>query len=454
MALDIYFYTFNKKLNSTKQPDSDSGTLKQCVLKESTSINSPTLVLKLGANDKPAEMNYAYIPEFKRYYYINDWYFQQGLWIATLTCDVLASFKSNIGFSTQYIARSSYTVDMDVMDSRYPTIADVVNTSAAALTPLQTNPANGAYIVGILGSVTSGGVVTYYKMSQGEFLHFAQMLTDPQNFAEIIDVVVSDPIKYVVSCEYFPHSYSTIASTTVNGIKVGWWTIDAASTYQVINVSGSLIYGSVDVAIPRHPQATRGNYLNVAPYARYALNFQPFGYIPLDTVALAKTSVLHLYYTADLITGYGRLRIQTEDSITTQMIESKFSTSLQLAQLTSNATGIISGVSGLIANIASGNVMGSVAGIMNASDSLLPQVSSIGTNGGIANYAESVSIYATFIKIADENLADIGRPVMQNKTIRNIPGYIQCVDAHLSVPAYRSEVEQIISMMEGGFYYE
>ena len=90
MAIDITFYTFNKKPNSTRQPPGGGVTYK-CNLIEPTSFTAPDIALVVPA--KPTGYNYAFIPEFSRYYFVTDWAFSAGLWRASLSVDVLASFK-------------------------------------------------------------------------------------------------------------------------------------------------------------------------------------------------------------------------------------------------------------------------------------------------------------------------------------------------------------------------
>lgn len=63
-------------------------------LKEETSILNPVVLIEI---EDPAEYNYAYIPEFNRYYFINDIVsVRNGIWRISMTVDVLMSFKSSI----------------------------------------------------------------------------------------------------------------------------------------------------------------------------------------------------------------------------------------------------------------------------------------------------------------------------------------------------------------------
>ena len=63
-------------------------------LKEDTSILNPVVLIEI---EDPAEYNYTYIPEFNRYYFINDIVsVRNGIWRISMTVDVLMSFKSSI----------------------------------------------------------------------------------------------------------------------------------------------------------------------------------------------------------------------------------------------------------------------------------------------------------------------------------------------------------------------
>ncbi len=50
------------------------------------------------------------------------------------------------------------------------------------------------------------------------------------------------------------------------------------------------MYGSIvfNVTIPKHPQASRGEYLNYSPYTELYMNISPFGTIVIDTLCCKK----------------------------------------------------------------------------------------------------------------------------------------------------------------------
>lgn len=63
-------------------------------LREETSVISPVILMEL---ENPSGYNYAYIPEFGRYYFISDMVsVRKGLWRISMKVDVLESFKNYI----------------------------------------------------------------------------------------------------------------------------------------------------------------------------------------------------------------------------------------------------------------------------------------------------------------------------------------------------------------------
>ena len=120
--ININFYTFSKKENSTKRP-TGAGTVLSCNIKSRSSIVNPFIELKTN----PTAFNYCYIPSFNRYYYISDITFDSGLWLVTCRIDVLATYKTEIGNTSMYILRSSERSNGEIVDTLFPTTAFLMN---------------------------------------------------------------------------------------------------------------------------------------------------------------------------------------------------------------------------------------------------------------------------------------------------------------------------------------
>lgn len=92
MAINITFFSFSKKMNSTSQPS--GGLVTSCDLKRGTDVLNPQIIIN---RRDMSNYNYAYIPAFSRYYWINNWSVDGGLWYGALSVDALASWKAEIG---------------------------------------------------------------------------------------------------------------------------------------------------------------------------------------------------------------------------------------------------------------------------------------------------------------------------------------------------------------------
>lgn len=89
-------------------------------LKEDCSLMDPVILI---ANDTaPTGVNYAYISEFGRYYFIkNIEAYRTGLWSVEMHCDVLKTYSAAILSSPAVVSRSSSNFNMLMNDDHYYT---------------------------------------------------------------------------------------------------------------------------------------------------------------------------------------------------------------------------------------------------------------------------------------------------------------------------------------------
>ena len=107
--MQIELYNFSKKSNSTARPNVSTATVLECQLKDKTSFLAPVITVRpnLIQGFSPAVFNYAHIAYWQRFYYISDWEYDNAVWVCHMSCDILASFKTQIGNMNEYILRSS-----------------------------------------------------------------------------------------------------------------------------------------------------------------------------------------------------------------------------------------------------------------------------------------------------------------------------------------------------------
>lgn len=474
MAFEVKFWNFPKKVNSTARP-SGEGTAYGCVLLSSSGIVDPMITLERGLNSVP-DFNYCYIPAFSRYYFVREWTFSNSLWSASLSVDVLATYKDQIAGKELYVLRSSADYDGTITDTYYP----VLNSSTAGFYNANKHLVevdNGRYVVGVVGnpSGTSNGAVSYMVFTTMEFNAFrAQLFSDNLDFfrgTEEQDIGIEaigasltkmlfNPFEYIVSCKWLPKT-PLIGGTASVGI--GWWIPEDLGSVNIASPNVP-ITDSVQFTIPKHPLAEeRGLYLNTEPFSRYRIFIPTVGIVPIDGTKIAASTTLTLEYFCDPVTGDNFCRLLSDRDGTLVPLDvypSKLSMDVQLSNNASNVGSIVTDVAGTIGSIATstavGNYGGDVSSIASATASMFqPHISAIGTNGGKATICRDPLLYAEFYDVAEEDNDHHGRPLCKNKVLSEIPGYIECLDGDMSLSGATSdENKQVKGYMEGGFFLE
>ena len=458
MAFSAVFYTFAKRINSTKQPT--GGTSYDIILKDGCSTAAPEIQLQLASDTSPAAWNYCYISEFGRYYWVTNWRFEGRLWTAQCRVDPLASFKSQIGSTNCYVARSASNYNLNVVDTFYPALAK--NTHEADIITSPFDKDAGCFVIGIQGkgSGGKGGAVTYYKATEAgmkDLINYMLSAPSSYNVTDITEELLEcifNPLQYIVSCMWFPFT----VPVTTGGISVGWWDVSVSG----INRVSSLEWGTnLSFSIPKHPKQSRGRYLNLPPFAKYRLEAGPWGSIPLDNFNLLDSSSLQCDYKVDLMTGSGRFNIKYRDKLCyEQIITAQIGVPVALGQnmlnqgaLTSTGTSIIDTVKSAVSGDPAGMLEGGLSAIGNAAAVSQSVPSMMGSNG-TRSFNNVFALMADFLDIADEDLQSRGRPLCTPKTLNTLAGYIQCYDADPAISCSDEELKEIVDYLNGGFFYE
>lgn len=147
--MDIVLYNNNSEKNKIYKTLSNANTISGA-LREGTSIINPTI--RMVTN--PVPYDYAYIPEFNRYYYITDIVsLRNNVWELSLSVDPLMSFAADVLDAIVLLESSEITDANDYLSS------DVWRSLVKSKTDIISFPSglsdNGEYIL-----ITSGGVVS------------------------------------------------------------------------------------------------------------------------------------------------------------------------------------------------------------------------------------------------------------------------------------------------------
>lgn len=325
--IQVTLWAFDKRRNSTKQPTT-TGTVYEGELKSAFSVSGFELKLNMTNQLVAPVFNYAYIESFRRYYFITDWYYDSGFWYAVLAVDVLASYKTEIGGSLQFVSRAYSNYNPLIIDASYPTTGEV-SRSGDFITPASfwgANPtgANGLIVIGVVGASASGiGAVTYYAMSMAVFNAFMNSMLSSIAWANISTTEISaelqkaliNPTQYITFCRWFPidaGSFAQGGATTT--LSLGWWTFNLSGTARVLNTVGSAwVNRNNEMDIPKHPQHTgRGLFTEFSPYSSYMLKFLPFGVFEIDSTELAEKDTLGIQVSCNLMTGDSVLHLSAK----------------------------------------------------------------------------------------------------------------------------------------------
>lgn len=466
--MQAIFYQFAKRTNSTKRPD--GGQEFGIDLKAPCNIIDPEI--KIATQNDPTGFNYCYLPTFSRYYWVKNWTYSDGLWDASLTVDTLASYRDQIGYSTEYVVRSSAKYNGTISDGLYPATAEVRSVTSAFQGGFSETISGGFFVIGFIAKAANSiGAITYAVMTPTNAKKLSAKLLTDVSYLSIDNTEISDsltkvlfnPYQYIVSCNYFPFDIAKITAhlPLVSSVDVGWWSIDVPCW--ILGEDNNNLTKSVSVSIPKHPQAvSRGEYCNASPYTDYTIFLQPFGVIPLDASKLWGANTLSIQYVVDLFTGDSILRILTNTNQLVCETTAKLGVPIQLSNITFDVpsgggllqTGIAAAFGGLQAALSGGSFSDVGNGILNAAQATNADVASKGATGSTIAFDSVPYMVARFKILVDDNNDDHGRPLCQRVQLFSIPGFIMVDDPDIALTATAAEIDSVKSYMKNGFFLE
>lgn len=467
MSFEVTLFTLSKRDNSTKRPAAGSGSTFNCVLKSGSGIMHPTLSFDIGVTNNPSQYNYAYIPVFSRYYFIEEWFYEDALWTATLKVDVLATYKTEIGNSSLYIMRAAGAHDGSIIDTLYP-----AKTGCSYASDIKSNPWDSSmcFVIGCVSTNANFGSLAYYAVTVAGLSTICTNLLDPTTGAvtetngfswddcsQALQLSLVDPLQYIKSCVALPVAISEVTGTAA-GVTVYNWSTSVGGTRLALN---PYITKTYTFDITKHPDTTaRGNYVNSAPYTNITLTIPPFGTFDIDTSVTCTASTLTATVKLDPITGQASLTI-TCNGIVLNRIVSQLGVPISLSSVTRDyvgaASSAIGSFAGAVGNALSGNIAGAVgaaAGVGNAINSIMPRASTIGNTGSFAtNQGDFRLDHQFFRPVADDNTHN-GRPLCAVRQISSLSGYMIIQDGDVAINGTSAEDQAVRNYLESGFYYE
>lgn len=498
--MDIKLYQFSKKINSTKRPS--GGTTYSCTLKDPTSVLRPVVLIS-SSGSSILNKNYAYISTFGRYYWITDMVSDHNMWEIHMSVDVLASYRSEILDSYQYVERAANaSSDNGIVDGKY---ACTVNTQMENISITGSGSSSGssgshrafmnAYRC-MMAATTQGasdGVhpqtlsgTAYYYMTPAKAENFIKYLLDDPTYLSLNVDEISDslakgiinPVQYIGESYILPYELIDMDTPTSNvsqcKMYVGWWPIDPSNTYECMNWSAAFkklkIWESNQIVLSNHPQSsTIGKYVNTAPFSEIQLYAGPFGYIQIDPLLLTKYTAMKLVVYGDF-KGQSELDILFYDGtaqsyVTWKKFFADVKIPITLTQLSSDGVKALSGAGAGISKMASGFVKddpagmigGAMSGILSLAGSQIPTIQGQTILPSTTYMKDDWFVHCEYHMVTDQAPNLKGRPFCEDVQLSDLAGtggYILVSEPVLDLDSTSQELSDVMSYMRSGMFLE
>ena len=472
--MNLYFYTFSKKENSTDRPTSTLNPVSM-ELKAPCTERSPVLecaTYRAG--------NYCYIPTWSRYYFIRNKTYINGAWQYELECDYLATWKDYIGNSQFYVTRSASLRNQKIIDSLYPLNGEYTVAGSSENQALGMSFNEGVIVLGVLGNNTTGQ--TLYEIDANDFQTVVSSLLTTADGLQWTDIPqgaknsIMNPTQYITSCRWYPFSFT--ANHGSSGFKAGLWDCTVPCAKVNTPMPGSAVF-SLTMGVPSHGQAsTRGLYTNMKPFTTLYMELPGLGLFELDEALMFQYPYFRIRLMLDPYNGVGTWDGWACDSnkVARCMVFKKDAQIGIDIPLSSNdkafgnfASGILGAIStvalGVASPVAEGtNILAKSIGLATRStDSVMSGIE--GSTSGVqsTNYTRGTlmemmdfktRMFAIFREQCEVDQVNKGRPLCQMKTLSTLSGYMEVMTASVNIPASDEEIKIVNSMLENGFYYE
>ena len=486
MAHTIYAGVVSKKRNSTLVPS--LSTAFNVVLKTPTSLHTPTFTINA------ASFPYNYLKWDDRYYFVTDvTSVHNGFFEVSARVDVLATYRSQILASTQFVSYSSLHGATWLPDTRIPITRNATvkrNTSS-----LDFPSGSGAYILTVVGQTG----VDCFRVTRSTI---QSLIADLQTWIDTdIDTLIADidasstesaiatvgevlaqsgaignayqvAVQCIRSCHWVPFSDVLIGGTSTT-IYLGEYNTHLTG----YKIGISYFTGTVNISLPWQFDDWRRTYCE----SLYL--YLPFvGQTALNVDDLVNETTLSVKYSATPSDGQVCYEVKAGDQIIgtyggncSMQIPIGIN---QKASLGDIATTLFQGAektvsAGVQTASAAGslNAGGAVAGAAQtgflaletmyntANVALSTNLTTIGGIGGGAG--AGLDLNAACWSVAHDTVVEppimistMGQPTMKPVQLGSLHGYCQCANAHVAAPAELQELNEIDAYLNSGFYIE
>lgn len=486
----VRLYKVKKRLKSTFRIDLDE-TLNPPVhvfaaahLKEKTDIDFPTF--ELGGDYYDA--NYLYVEEWQRFYFIRKYKLGTAK-VYEVECEVdgLASLKSDILNSNQFVMYSSSDYNRWIRDDRVPLIlhgADYVHSASAIIvnnmplfeasdneTVLITTVSKGGGTIDDPTAQTEGGLVTWITTEAG-VKSIIDGLTNTDSIWASLRDQFGDAMGSIVQIMRLPIRPACLPTDGVfYQLYLGNSPVNAGTSEPIglQRINKTHIEATGSCGIP----ATYLDFRRSEPYVNCRVQLPFVGVVDVSLSDFPNGFEWRL--DIDLMTGsitYTLYQTGSNESEAIASYSGQIGSLIPIAsQQIANASSIVYGVGSSALTFGLGALTGnpalattgavsSIASVANAFYASAQKSSSIaGSYSG--NRSEFVTnqirVICEKFQTANEpdNLAELeGRPLMKVVSLENLTGYCRTVNASLKLSATAELTRHLEQLLDSGIYIE
>lgn len=470
MAETIYTGTVKKRVNSTLQPT--LSTTYSVLLKNGCSIDNPVFYLSAsGFSDNYVKWN-------DRYYYVTDITYETNTRTAvSCTLDVLATYKSDIIASTQFVSYSSVSGGSYLPDKRIPLKTQAsVSTNSAAATFLSSY--DGFYILSIISdescqlySLTEGQIAqlidrasTWKDDLKDDFLNNAdfstveaalESLTTAMSKSGAVGNAWANAPQCIRSCIWIPYD---ITPAVISGsVPLHLGTFD--TNMNAMTVSAKPVSGSISVSIPwQYSDWRRVECEDIYLYLPLV------GTISIPSENINHVNALTVKYSYTCSDGNISFEILAGTEVIGTYGASCSATVAIGINQQNGASQVLNALASGAQKMSSASLLGVAAGVAgtayNVADAAMSRnLTCIGGIGGGAGWGLDRVIYCTSVAHPTtinpaDMIATMGQPTMQPMALSSCTGYCQCANAHVATDAEYGALERIDAFLNTGFFIE
>ena len=512
--IDIYFYNFTKRLNSTAVP-TGTGVKFECSFKENTSILTPTLKLRLSS--KP---DYNYFKFDNRFYWITDIIsLNNNLWQITGRVDVLATFRSHIQNTTAFVLYDS-TANTQLPDTRLAVKTDCEAFTSTASMPWNFSSGVGTYCIAVTGikdsySWNDGAInsstdtragtgvytIPYSSLEQIGF-DVADITTDINTFYQewftdcATHRALLDPSQASDFFEYIGNAVSGGMQIIADGLmySLKFWKIIAENVFGGGNALENVkaCYW-LPFEVPGTATSSVSKPLSLGTYKDYITGlrriddaiitsvwidvdipwqFTDWRNVSCTEVMLYIPMIGCVNIPSDVVKGNNTIQVRLALNLFSGAMSAEvrcdgaslgtYGSNVSMPYLIGDSNANIASITNTVTNAVSQNYIGAVTNGLSSLNAMATSVGGIGggSGSGLTNTIVCICrVHDTSQEPADL-IGTIGTPTNQLKTLSG-SGYCQCMGAQLNCSNIatepyptRTEIEEVNTYLNTGVYLE